>query len=98
MMISMIRLLTVCLLLTGINLNAQTPAVEWHKCLGSNFSDYASSIQPTTDGGFIVSGFTVGSDNGDVMGHHGNFTVGDLWIVKLDKSGNIEWQKNLGGT
>ena len=98
MAISIFKFLTAGLLLICININAQTPAVEWHKCLGSNFSEYADCVQPTSDGGFIISGYSVGSDNGDVMGHHGNFTVGDLWIVKLDKSGNTEWQKNLGGT
>jgi gliding motility-associated-like protein len=94
----MIRFLTVGFLLICINLNAQSPAIEWHKCLGSNFSDYAKSVQPTLDGGFIIAGFSTGSDNGDVMGHHGNSTVGDFWIVKLDKTGNIEWQKSLGGS
>jgi gliding motility-associated-like protein len=94
----MARLFTVGLLLICININAQTPAIEWHKCLGSNFSEDAQCVQPTSDGGFIISGFSDGLDNGDVMGHHGNASAGDLWVVKLDKSGSIEWQKNLGGT
>jgi gliding motility-associated-like protein len=94
----MARLFTVGLLLICININAQTPAIEWHKCLGSNFSEYAQCVQPTSDGGFIVSGSSGGLDNGDVMGHHGFASGGDIWVVKLDKSGAIEWQKNLGGS
>ena len=94
----MMRFLTLAVLLICIKMNAQVPGIEWSKCLGSNFSDYASCVQPTSDGGFIVSGYSTGLDNGDVLGHHGNYTVGDVWVVKLDKSGAIEWQKSLGGT
>lgn len=78
-------------------LHAQTPAVEWQKCLGSNDGEDASNIQLTSDGGYIVVGSAYGADNSDVVGHHGNATVGDIWVVKLDKSGNIQWQKCLGG-
>ena len=31
----------------------------------------------------------------DVSGNHGS---DDFWIVKLDGSGNIQWQKSLGGS
>ena len=27
-----------------------------------------------------------------------NSGIGDYWIVKLDKNGNVEWEKNFGGT
>ena len=48
----------------------------------------------TTDGGYIVAGFG-DSDDGDVSGNHGK---DDCWIVKLDGSGSIQWQKSLGGS
>ncbi|MDP9041436.1 MAG: hypothetical protein M3N30_05605, partial [Bacteroidota bacterium] len=75
----------------------QTPALMWQKCLGGNNGEYASSIEPTTDGGFITAGYTEGVDNGDIMGYHGNLSVGDIWVVKTDNAGNIQWQKCLGG-
>jgi gliding motility-associated-like protein len=75
-----------------------TPVVEWHKCLGGNYGEYGSSIKPTADGGYVVAGYSTSADNGDVMGHHGNATVGDIWVIKLDKAGNTEWQKSIGGT
>ena len=75
----------------------QTPALMWQKCLGGNNGDYASSIEPTADGGFIAAGYTEGLDNGDIMGYHGNLSVGDIWVVKTDNAGNIQWQKCLGG-
>ncbi len=79
------------------NLSAQTPALIWQKCLGGNNGDYGWSVEPTTDGGFIMAGYTEGPDNGDVIGYHGNIVVGDIWVVKTDNTGNIQWQKCIGG-
>ena len=66
----------------------------WRKCLGGTDDDVAYSIQNTTDGGYIVAGYTESND-GDVKGLHGGK---DFWAVKLDSSGNLVWQKCLGGT
>jgi len=68
--------------------------IEWQKCLGGTNRDIANSIQQTSDGGFIVAGYTYSND-GDVSGNHGYC---DAWVVKLNSSGDIEWQKCLGGT
>ena len=68
--------------------------IQWQKCLGGTSGETATSIQQTTDGGYIVAGNT-SSNNGDVSGYHGNY---DFWVVKLDSQGNIIWQKCLGGT
>lgn len=68
--------------------------IEWQKALGGSNSDQASSIQQTTDGGYIVGGYT-SSFNGDVTGFHG---LGDGWIVKLSNLGVIQWQKAVGGS
>jgi uncharacterized repeat protein (TIGR01451 family) len=68
--------------------------ILWQKCLGGTGYDRAHSIQQTTDGGYIVAGYTY-SNNGDVSGNHGD---SDMWVVKLDPQGNIQWQKCLGGT
>jgi hypothetical protein len=70
--------------------------LQWQKCLGGSESDYAFSIQQTTDGGYIVAGETE-SYNGDVAGNHGVYSY-DFWVVKLDTAGNIKWQKCLGGS
>lgn len=74
-----------------------TGNIEWQKPLGGSFSDFASSIQQTTDGGFIVAGYSKSND-GDVTGHHGTTATNDYWVVKLDSVGTIEWEKSLGGT
>jgi hypothetical protein len=68
--------------------------IRWKKCLGGSRNDEAISIQQTTDGGYIVAGPS-DSNDGDVSGNHGN---ADSWVVKLDRFGNIQWQKCLGGS
>ncbi|WP_298221690.1 T9SS type A sorting domain-containing protein [Flavobacterium sp.] len=68
--------------------------LEWQKTLGGSAEDGIYSIQQTTDGGYIVAGYTTSND-GDVIGNHGQF---DAWVVKLSSSGAIEWQRAFGGT
>lgn len=65
----------------------------WQKCFGGTSGDYAVSIEQTEDGGYILLGRT-DSDDGDVTGKH-DYT--DIWIVKTDATGNLEWQKCYGG-
>ncbi len=68
--------------------------VLWQKCLGGTNNDVAYSIQQTTDGGFIVAGYSRSSDD-DVASNKG---LTDYCIMKLDASGNLEWEKSLGGS
>lgn len=68
--------------------------ISWQNTYGGSNHDAVNSIQQTTDGGYIMAAFTKSND-GDVSGNHGGF---DIWIIKLDDSGNISWQKTLGGS
>ncbi len=69
-------------------------AIEWQKSLGTNSLDRPNEVYPTDDGGYVVFG-EVSANNGDVTGHHGGY---DYWVVKLSASGDIQWQKSLGGS
>ena len=69
-------------------------AIQWQKCFGGSSDDLASSIQQTSDGGYIVAGKSSSKD-GDVTGNHGGE---DYWIVKLTSGGAMEWQKCFGGS
>lgn len=69
-------------------------AIEWQKILGGSKSDYAYSLKATTDGGYITAGYTYSND-GDVSGNHGD---ADVWVVKLNSNGTIQWQMALGGS
>jgi hypothetical protein len=86
-------LLPLLLVLSVIHLPAQ-PALQWQICLGGSANDYAMDVQQTKDNGYIVAGYTTSND-GDVTGKHG---AEDMWLVKLDFAGVIQWQKCLGGT
>jgi hypothetical protein len=68
--------------------------LEWQKSLGGSQADYASSIQQTRDGGYIVAGMSESND-GDVSENRGD---ADLWVVKLKEDGSLDWQKSLGGS
>ena len=64
-----------------------TGNIEWQKTYGGPRWDRAWSVQQTSDGGYIVAGFT------QSFGAGGQ----DFWVLKLDASGNVEWQKTYGG-
>ena len=72
---------------------SSTGVIEWQKTLGGSNVDQAYTIQQTFDGGYILAGKSVSND-GDVTGNHGYF---DVWVVKLNDMGDIQWQKSLGG-
>lgn len=61
--------------------------VEWQHAYGGWGCEWASSIQETSDGGYVVAGYTESFGTGFY----------DLWILKLDTGGNVEWQRTYGG-
>lgn len=66
--------------------------IMWSKTYGGSDDDRGTHIIETTDGGYAFVGFTKSND-GDVTENAGFF---DHWVVKLDASGTIEWQKSFG--
>jgi len=69
-------------------------SVQWKRFYGGGSLEKIYCIQQTSDGGFAMAGFT-DSNDGDVSGNHGDK---DAWVVKLDSTGGIQWQKCLGGS
>lgn len=69
--------------------------IQWEKTYGGSKNDYFECVKPTLDGGYILGGLTDSSD-GDIKS--GNKGSGDYWIVKVNSTGNIEWEKTYGGT
>jgi gliding motility-associated-like protein len=70
------------------------PPIQWENNLGGSKLDAGNAIEQTTDGGYVVAG-EAGSSDGDVGGNQG---INDYWIVKLDGSGKLVWENNLGGS
>lgn len=87
-------LLILCLMQSV--LHAQIPPVQWTRQYGGSNVDIPFAIKMTTDGGTVVAGYTA-SRNGDVSPQNSR-DYWDLWILKLDKCGQIQWEKSVGGT
>lgn len=68
---------------------------EWDKTYGGIYDDELISLQQTSDGGFILGGYSGSESTGDKT--EPNRGLEDFWIVKLDTLGNKEWDKTIGG-
>lgn len=66
----------------------------WEKNYGGSADEYALDIQLTADGGYVLTGGSASSDN-DLIENFGKI---DLWVIKIDGSGDLEWSKNYGGS
>lgn len=68
--------------------------IQWQKTYGGSGIDYAYCIRQTPDGGYILIGETTSNDY-DVSQNHGGF---DIWVLKLNSTGDIQWNKTYGGS
>ncbi len=62
--------------------------IEWTKTIGGNNIDVGNSITQTSDGGYVIVGYT------------GSYGAGnyDVYLIKLDSIGNVKWTRTVGGT
>lgn len=68
-------------------------ALQWEKTFGGSGNERAAQVLQTTDGGYIIAGYTDSPD-----GSSGKNTGDkDAWLIKVDNTGNIQWQKKYGG-
>ncbi|MEN6516851.1 MAG: dockerin type I domain-containing protein [Methanospirillum sp.] len=64
-----------------VNLDG-TGAIRWQRLLGGGSNDFGTSVQQTSDGGYVLAGYSGSSANGDVTDtNHGS---SDVWVVKLN--------------
>ncbi|MFQ6068422.1 MAG: CARDB domain-containing protein [Candidatus Bathyarchaeia archaeon] len=66
----------------------EPPTIEWNRTYGGMDYDWAWSVVQTSDGGYAMAGLTW------------SFGVAgpDFWLVKVDSSGNMQWDKTYGGS
>jgi len=59
----------------------------WSKTYGGSYHDIAFEAQATSDGGYIIVGYT------QLQG----FLNSDVWLVKLFSNGEVDWTQTYGG-
>jgi len=62
-------------------------SIDWQRTYYGVNPDAVRSIQKTPDGGYIIAGNTTSFGN----------VLGDMWVLKLNSNGDIDWQKGYGG-
>lgn len=76
--------------------------IQWQKTIGGDGVDELNVIRQTRDGGYILGGYSSSSKTGEKSEEHYGLNCPtdcfDYWIIKLNASGNIEWQNTIGGS
>ncbi len=78
----------------------QNGLVSWQKSFGYSGADIGTALLQTSDNGFLITGvLDVSASNGQgnaktTQKHAG----GDVWVIKLDHSGNLVWSRFFGGS
>ncbi len=78
--------------ITKISENGQ---LEWATTIGGEKTDIIKSITKTYEGGYLIAGIS----NSAKKNNKTTEQIGqqDIWLVKIDLKGTVEWQKTLGG-
>lgn len=70
--------------------------VQWDKTIGSEGNDNLEDLIVTPDGGYLIGGTSAAGASADKS--EDSKGGADYWLVKLDASGNIEWDRTFGGS
>lgn len=68
--------------------------LQWSRYFGGTFTDTAYDSVQTQDGNFLIMGSS-DSDDVDINNNKGTY---DFWVVKLNNTGTLLWEKSFGGS
>ena len=76
----------------GIKLSGNG-TIEWRKYFGGTNTDTCYDVVETTNGYLMIG--SSDSDDVDIKNNKGAY---DVWVVKIDKTGTLLWEKSFGGS
>lgn len=76
----------------GVKLNINGD-IEWRKYFGGTNTDTCYDVAEAADGYLLIG--SSDSNDVDIKNNKGSY---DFWVVKINKSGNLLWEKSFGGT
>ena len=85
--ILLLILSSILIFLPEINIAEAEPKM-WQQTYGGADDDGALSLIQTSDGGYAMAGYTRSYGAGE----------DDFWLVKIDGSGSMQWNRTYGGT
>jgi hypothetical protein len=68
--------------------------IEWRKYFGGTNNDRSFDVVQANDGGYVITGFSESNDF-DISNSKGSY---DYWVIKLNASGVLLWEKSIGGS
>jgi len=81
-------LVSVIFLLAVMEVSASTTSELWVRTYGGSSYDGFNQIINTSDGGYVLTGYTASFGNGTL----------NVWLVKMDSAGNVQWHRTYGGS
>jgi hypothetical protein len=96
----MLRPLIILLILLSLFIDSNAQTFAWAKSLGGTNSDYSASIAIDVAGNVYTTGYFLGTADFNPGAGTSNLTStgrSDIYVSKLDASGNFLWAKRIGG-